>query len=336
MRQVKSTGRPLDLDDDEHCSVVMATETMKVRVEGKFRQRERKLMILLIHSVWDDIGRKRIHEVDIELVKQVFRDIAGVQSFNSWLYEYLGNLANVLITIEQGKSYEWISLFASIGFDDDQQKVHFEIPKRIETILKNPSQFARLDTYFVIGLKGKYSVSLYQFLESKVNMWKFDPTKTPEEQERFFLVELDELRKWMGIDSQYKLWGDFNRFALTPAVEEINSNPIASTFTVRTAVVRGARNKVKAIKFFLAKTPERLRIEKKIKTTKQSRDNAVESLVPPFSGTAIYEKAKAISNGLDVYILEKEWRAYAREMNEPVKDPERAFLGFVKIRARSR
>lgn len=336
MKDTKSTGKPLDLEDDEHCSVVMATETMKVRFEGTFRQRERKLMILLIHSVWEDIGRKRTHEVDIELIKQVFRGIAGVQSFNSWLYEYLGNLANVLITIEQGKSYEWVSLFAAIGFDDDKQKVHFEIPERIESIIKNPSQFARLDTYFIIGLKGKYSVSLYQFLESKVNMWRFDSQKTPDERQRFVEVDLTEIRAWLGTGDQYSEWSDFNKRVLTPAIKEINLNPLASTFTVRIEVVRGARNKVKAIRFFLTKTPERLRIEQKIKTTKQARENAAESLIPPFSGTAIYEEAKAISNGLDVYILEKEWRAYAREMNVPVKDPERAFLGFVKIRSQNR
>lgn len=333
MGRADSTGKPLDIEDDEHCSVVMATETMKVRVEGKFRQRERKLMILLIHSVWDDIGSRRTHEVDVERIKQVFRDIAGVQSFNSWLYTYLGNLANVLITIEQGKSYEWISLFAAIGFDDDKQKVHFEIPEKIEQIIKNPSHFARLDTYFVIGLKGKYSVSLYQFLESKINMWKFDPVKMPDEHQRFIEVELSEIRAWLGTGDQYSEWYNFNKRVLLPAIEEINSNPIASTFTVRTEEVRGARNKVKAIRFFLTKTAERIRIEQGLKAIKPAKANTAESLIPPFTGTAIYEKAKAVSNGLDVYILETEWRVYAREMNVPVKDPERAFLGFVKSRA---
>lgn len=332
-KNARSTGKPLDLDDDEHCSVVMATEAMKVRVEGKFRQRERKLMILLIHAVWDEIGKKRTHEVDIELIKQVFKSVAGVKDFRSWLYDYLGNLANVLITIEQGKSYEWISLFAAIGFDDDKQKVHFEIPERIEGIIKNPSHFARLDTYFVIGLRGKYSVGLYQFLESKVNMWRFDTQKTPDNQQRFIVVDIAELKRWLGIVDQYKQWIHFRDRVLVPAVEEINSNPIASTFTVRTEEVRGVRNKVKAIKFFLTKTAERLRIEQGLKITQRAKLNAAGSLIPPFSGIAIYERAKAVSNGLDVYILEQEWRAYAKDMNEPVKDSERAFLGFVKARA---
>jgi plasmid replication initiation protein len=185
----------------------------------------------------------------------------------------------------------------------------------------------------LIGLKGKYSVSLYQLLESKVNLRKFDPQITPNENDRFIEIALKDLRDWLGTGKMYQLWNDFNKRVLQPAVEEINSNPLATTFTVKIEEVRGARNRVKAIKFFLTKTPERIKLEKSLQTTKKAKEIANESfLIPPFKGTEVYERAKKYANRLDVYKLEAEWRKFAKEKNQPIKNPELAFIGFVKKR----
>ena len=62
-----------------------------------------------------------------------------------------------------------------------------------------------------------------------------------------------------------------------------------------------------------------------MKATKQAKAKGAEALISPFTGIAIYEKRKAASNELDIYVFEGEWRAYAKEMNEAMKDPEREF-----------
>lgn len=329
---IEPTGNPLDLEDNEHCSVVMTTETMKIKVEGKFRQRERKLFVLLVHSVWDAIGIERKHTVDTEKIKQVFHDVAGVKGFSNWLWDYLENLADLKVTYEDSRYKGITRLFSEVKLDKENGAVTFQIPDTIEEAIKSPSQFARLDTYFLIGLKGKYSVSLYQLLESKINLRKFNPKHTPYEAERFVEIGLEELKDWLAIGNQYKQWIHFRDRVLTPAVEEINSNPLATTFTVRTEEVRGSRSKVMAIKFFLKKTSERLKLESSIQTSKLAKRVASKSLVvPPFSGTLVYERAKKlVPRGLDVHALEEEWREYSFQRNEVVKNPEGAFLKWLE------
>ena len=327
------TGKPLDLEDNQHCSVVLTTDTMNVKIEGKFRQRERKLFVLLVHSVWDKIGTQRQYTIEVDKIKRVFREVANVRSFNDWLWEYLENLAEIKITYRTEHLRGITRLFSDVFLDEKKEYVTFEIPQTVEKSIKAPAQYARLDTYFLLGLKGKYSVSLYQLLESKINLNKFKPHKTPDKADRFVEITISELRDWLGVGSMYSAWKDLNRRVLLPAVEEINSNPLASTFTVRTEEVRGSRRKVKAIKFFLTKTPERLRLENSIQVTKEAKKVAEGSfLIPPFKGTKVYDAAKKHAKGLDVYQLEIEWRELAKQRNQPIQSPEAAFIGFVKKR----
>lgn len=333
---MQSTGDPLDVSNkDQHCSLVMTTDTIKVKVEGKFRQRERKLFVLLIHSVWNNIGIQRVHTLELEKIKHVFKTIAGVKDFNSWLWTYLKNLADIKIEYSNERLHGVTRLFSDVWFDKENKTVSFEIPEKLEQSIKNPTQFARLDTYFLIGLKGKYSVSLYQLLESKINLKKFDPKLTPREEDRMVEIPVGELRDWMSIGDQYKLWGHFKARVLLPSVEEINSNPIESTFTVKVSEVKGARNKVVAVKFYLVKTEARLALEKKILVSQKSKDCSEKSfIIRPFKGTVVYERAKQlIPAGVDVYDLEREWREYSKKKDEPVSNPEGAFLSWLKNRA---
>ena len=47
-------------------------------------------------------------------------------------------------------------------------------------------------------------------------------------------------------------------------------------------------------------------------------------------------RARKLANGLDVYALEQQWKAKAQESNEKIRDPDAAFLGFVKAVVKNR
>ncbi|NEP02832.1 MAG: hypothetical protein F6K58_30115, partial [Symploca sp. SIO2E9] len=55
---IEPTGDPLVFSDKGEATVVIAVEAMKVKVEGKFRQRERKLFVLLVHAAWNELREK--------------------------------------------------------------------------------------------------------------------------------------------------------------------------------------------------------------------------------------------------------------------------------------
>lgn len=46
-----------------------------------------------------------------------------------------------------------------------------------------------------------------------------------------------------------------------------------------------------------------------------------------------YEKAKALAPGYDVYALESDWIEMSRQMGQPVKNADAAFLGYCRFRA---
>ena len=329
---ISATGKPLDLSNKEHCSIALTTDSMKLKIEGNFRQRERKLFVLMIHSVWDELGTKKTYEIETAKIKEVFRQIAGIKGFNNWLWEYLENLANIKVTFENERYRGIARLLSKVVLDNEKSIVKFEIPEELEESIKNPERYARLDTYFLIGLKGKYSVSLYQFLESKINLDKFNSNNQLPPEQRYVEVPVEDLRDWLGTGNMYKSWKDFKKRVLSPAIQEINSNPIASTFSIKTEEVKGSRRKTVSIRFFLTKTNERIELEKSIKVTQKAKEASRKStLVPSFRGTKIYEQGgKLIPRGYDIHALEEEWREFSYKRNEAIKNPEGAFLRWLE------
>ena len=86
--------------------------------------------------------------------------------------------------------------------------LRFEIPKLLGGYKKSVPIFTTPYS-FMLGLSGKYAVTLYMLLESVANL------KTP-----VLDVELNQLRQWLKIpDGKMEKWYDINRFALEPALE---------------------------------------------------------------------------------------------------------------------
>jgi hypothetical protein len=48
--------------------------------------------------------------------------------------------------------------------------------------------------------------------------------------------------------------------------------------------------------------------------------------------TSTYEKAREIAPRLDIYFLENEWKAWLAKTGKTPKDPDKAFLGFVRCK----
>ena len=268
--RIEPTGKPLDLDDKTPATVCISTDVMKYRVVDKIRERERKLFILLVHAVWHELGKTNTHKIEIDKIKGVFRKVCSTKSYKDWLWEYLENLSEIKIVYRDEKLRGVTHLFASAYLDEEKEYIYFQIPEILAQAILSANCFARLDTYFLIGLSGKYAVSLYQFLESKVGMDKFNPSLVPNKAERFIQISLDDLKEVLSIrNNEYARWSHFKQRVLDPAVDEINTNSMQSTFKVEYETVTAKKRKVAGVKFFLAKTPERLEKESQLKKIRQ-------------------------------------------------------------------
>ena len=332
--KINPTGNSLDLEDTTPSTVCISTDVMKYKIENRIRERERKLFVLLVHVVWDELGKKESHKVKIEDIKRVFQAVGNVKDYNDWLWDYLENLSDIKVTYRDEKLRGVMHLFSEAWLDDDKEHINFALPPTLARALLSAEHFARIDTYFIVGLKGKYSVSLYQFLESKIEMNKFNPHKTPEPEKRFIKVSLEELRTVLSVkDGEYQQWVHFKDRVLNPAVKEINTNPLHSTFTIKTEVVKGARRKVVAVKFFLTKTEERLQREGEINIAKRQRkpnflDRNLGQYSQAIPENRIIDIVHTHAPGWDHKVLWEQWRKKAA--NSKTYQNEGSFVGYCK------
>jgi hypothetical protein len=271
----------------------MPWEVIIVKVDGDYTERDRKLYAFLVHAVWDEMETTRIHELSVAEINKVFRELGGDFS-PQWIWESARRLNKTSIDWQQMKNGRCsalgtASLLSSASTDIEAQEsgyLQFEIPAALIPIFKNPGRFARLRIHFMLGLSGKYAVTLYEILESVVNM------KNP-----VLEVDLSTLRQWLKVtDGKLERYIDFKRRVIEPALKQINDNPEGAGFSVDVQPIKASRA-VGRLRFTLKKTSFRTELEGKLKRDKPkaAEPGGVASLK-----TSTYEQAKKAAPGLDV------------------------------------
>jgi hypothetical protein len=305
-----------------------------VKVEGPYTERDRKLWTFLLHAVWDELGEKPIHELPVAKVNQIFRELGGEHD-SKWIWESSKRLARTVVEWEHTEGdtrYNGVSaLFGAVVTEEEARAsgiLRFNFPPLLIPIIKEPGRFARLRTHFLIGLSGKYAVTLYELLESVAN--KLDPVLD---------VSIYALRHWLKVpEKKLMRYQDFRRFVLEPSIEQINTNPLGAGFTVEMKPVKKKRA-VDRMHFHVHKVDQRRTIEDAMQGGKHLTGvgkKAVTSNRPAGSlfdvlrlSTTDYEKAKAAAPGWDVYYLEREWREWIAKKGNPEK-PGPAFIAFCR------
>jgi hypothetical protein len=324
------TGNPWLPSKDDPATVPLPLPLVIVKIQGPFTEKDRKLWTFLVHAVWDELETTRIHELSVYKINQVFRECGGDHN-TKWIWESAKRLMRTIVEWEQldgDERYQGIAVLLSYAFTHKQARqsgmLRFEFPAGIIPILKDPRRFARLRTHFLIGLSGKYAVTLYELLESVAN--KVNPILD---------VQLDILRMWLKVpEGKLKSWDHFNSRALSPAIEQINANPFGAGIAVEMQPIKRGRA-VDRVRFHVKKVDQRVAIEKAMQDgiSPTVACQRVESTGPLFNpvrlSTTDYEKAAASAPGWDVYQLEREWREWIAKKGQPEK-PGAAFIAFCR------
>jgi hypothetical protein len=323
------TGNPWLPSKDDPATVPVPLPVIIVKVEGPYTERDRKLWTFLLHAVWDELGEKPIHELPISKVNQVFRQLGGEHD-SKWIWECSKRLARTVVEWEHTEGdtrYNGVSaLFGAIVTKEARASgnLRFNFPALLIPIIKEPGRFARLRTHFLIGLSGKYSVTIYELLESVAN--KNDPILD---------VPIDTLRMWLKVpDGKLNTWDNFNRRALLPALEQINANSLGAGFTVDMQPVKKGRA-VHRVRFHVKKVDQRRAIEEAMQDgiCPNVACHGSESTGPLFNpvrlSTTDYERARKVAPGWDIYSLESEWREWIAKKGNPEK-PGPAFIAFCR------
>lgn len=294
-----------------------------VNVEGPYTERDRKLWTFLLHAVWDEIPEDPkeeklvIHELSVTKINQVFRELGGDHN-SKWIWESARRLARTIVEWEDAEYKGVESLLGAIITKSarDAGVLRFYFPPLLAPRIKKANRFARLRTHFMIGLSGKYAVTLYELLESVAN--KINPVLD---------VPLDTLRQWLKVPAgKLTKYKDFRVRVLDPAIEQINANSIGAGFTVDMQPVKKGKM-VDRIRFTVNKVDERRALEEMMQGKSKSSSSRAEE--PLRLSTTDYEKAKAAAPGWDVYYLEQEWREWIAQKDRP-DNPGAAFIAFCR------
>ena len=188
----------------------------------------------------------------------------------------------------------------------------------------------------------KYALNLYEALAARINMRKTAET-----------VDLAALRRWLGVpEGKLVPWADLRRYALEPAVREVNAySPIA----VEAVPVKRGR-KVAAVKISWSKKQpfspaeqaaarevNRHSIGRKARTSgavEQAVDGGAGPIegVPELPAGLLQRTRDAISAEtgirLDIHAAHADWQQWVAGMKEPLRSPAGHFVDFCKRRAK--
>jgi Initiator Replication protein len=322
----QASGSPWEPNGEELATVPVPLSVIIVNVEGPFTEQDRKLWTFLLHHAFNELGETEHHVVSVKAVAKIFRDMGGRHEKN-WIWESTKRLAKTTVEYRfthGDKRYTGITSLFSAELEESlsgqKDILHYSFPSKLVPILRDPKRFARLRTHVMMSLSGKYTVTLYELLESVANM------RNPK-----LSTTVAELRQWLKIpEGKLKRWPDFRRYALAPSVKEINDNKDGTGFTVKMTTEKEGRA-ITRVHFYVTKTQQREILEGEILSAQGN---------PPVQKTlfeniplkpSTFEIAKKHTPGWDVYELENQWRAWAQGKGDwPPRNPDGAFINFCK------
>jgi len=316
------TGDPWVPSPADPATVPVPLPVIIVSVNGPYTERDRKLWTFLLHAVWDQLDERAIHAIPVSEINSVFRELGGEHD-SKWIWESATRLTETIVKwhyTEGDTRYDGIAALFSAQISRNNRKagiLRFQFPGLLIPIFKDPRRFSRLRTHFLIELSGKYTVTLYELLESVANK------DVPE-----LRATVDELRQWLKVpEGKLIRWQDLRRYVLEPAIKQVNDNPTGAGFQARIRLEKEGRA-IRWVVFEVLKTKERQAIDARLKDHEKQL-----GLFDVHLRTVTYDKAKALASGWDIYALEAEWKQWGSQQKDwPPKNPDAAFLGFCKLR----
>ena len=275
-------------------------------IEGPYKEIDRKLWNVLMYSAVNELDeyslKGEFHSVDEYSIIKLFSDHSGLKD-SKRIWESLTRLAytKILLTVQEGKetrNYVGVSLIEALEVENEgslEKKMYYKFPKPIAELAQSPEIFSRIRMHFMLSLRGKYSVALYELLESRINM----------EKAKYHEWDIERFRMLIRVpEGKLTRWVDLKRNAIEPFIKEINSNPDKSGFIVDYETVTGSRKKVIKIRFTIKKHSSRKNFEKRLVKEKSANQ---ERQFPTFT-TDVMESIERCVPGLDIRILLANWK----------------------------
>ena len=228
----RTTGNPLDPNDGA-ASLIKPGELVDVVEMTPLTLVDRRTYNLLLAFAWDRIDE----DVEHAIPKAVLR---GAHKGNERLSDTIRRLMDAKIEVRivrDGKRYlRRIHQLGTVDRPEDEDEdgnVYYRFPAELREIIQQSSIFARLQTEVMFCFTSKYALVLYEMIQKRGNLkHKHVEEFAPAELRGLLGVPRDRLTEF----------ADLRRFALIPAVAEVNA---LSGHMVQIDAVRHGRKVVK-------------------------------------------------------------------------------------------
>ena len=301
---------------------------------------ERRIWNLLLVNAWSDRLEDPGAVFEIPLI-----ELRGSHGGNDQLRAYLFKLQTTVVRARSPRGGELtVQMLGGTDLDRADRKagtLRYEFSQMLVPLLRDSEIYARMEVKVLSAFTSKYALNLYEALAARINMRKTAET-----------VDLAALRRWFGVpDGKLILWSDLRRYAVEPALREVNAySPIA----VEAEPVH-RRRKVAAVKLswskkepfspaeqVAAREVNRHSTGRKARTTgavEQAVDGGGGPIegVPELPAGLLQRTRDAVSAEtgirLDIHAAHADWQNWVAGMKEPVRSPAGHFVDFCKRRA---
>jgi len=208
--------RTIDVEPDEHM-LIKPGELIDIVELSPLTLQDRRIYNLLILNAWDSITEPKEHRIHK-------RDLRGTHHTNERVGESLlrlmGAVAQLRIERDAGEGNgpetftRRVQLLA--GTEESARSdgiVYYSFPAAVRGIIRESSQYARLQKQVMFAFSSKYALALYEMVQKRGNL-KF---KTSEE------FPVDRFRSLLGVEEgKLEAFKSFKQRAIDPAVLEVN------------------------------------------------------------------------------------------------------------------
>ena len=173
---------------------------------------EEQRLVLATIAMLDNIETAPTGFPMLKIPKKLIIEATGLHEKDyKIIKKSLERLMSRVITIETDKGFELYQWFAKAKYNkgDEYIEVQFH-PDLKPYLLELKERFTKIPLKQILQLRSKYAIRLYELLK------RYDDTG-------FRTDYLPELRKKLGVgDNEYKVFADFEKRVLRPAIKEIN------------------------------------------------------------------------------------------------------------------
>ena len=293
---------------------------------------DRRIYNQLLENAWDAIDKPVTHVISKS-------DLRGSHNSNDRVGETIERLMSAIVKVRVTRDGEdAIERVQLLGGNIETTRrdglLEYEIPQRLRRIIKDSTVFARLQREVMFALSSKYALTLYEMIQKRGNLRYRSSEK----------FSLEDLRGILGV-SKGKLtsWSNLKLRAIDPALAEVNA---LSDYVVEIAPLKTGRRVTHVeLRWWRKDEGGSAQVERELsfsKVGRKARISGSEEVVTeprarpawldargPALRTETYETARLRYPGYDIYHVEGEWRAWAKDREE-ARDPDRAFLAFFR------